>query len=173
MKGHVVDARNLGPVAVVYIAGEGIIVPLNGHGRWLVWCPRHRFFFGAESRAEARRGAEHIEGLCRGCLLEREAPGVLNPGADLSALRYAQSSECGCSYPWQQIRLNLDVATNQWVPRCAGCGAVPTFIEHWRLPLVPYPELAGCSCGLRWFHDLARADALLNAHLSEVRKNAI
>lgn len=183
----VIDTRKLHEGArQVYIGERLTTLAPNLCGGWVAYCPKHDLGLRLATRTEARK-QRATEAWCYGCISEkRERETTLNYGVDLSTLRYAASSECGCIRAWGEIRLQQeptrklppsglhdgscatrcpfsDCRRPHWcgvcvaagaltlVPRCAGCGAVPTWY-HFKL-LRTGTEKGGttgriyCSCG--------------------------
>lgn len=66
------------------------------------------------------------------------------------------------------------VCSGRWVPRCAGCGATPTFIKHWAIPSGErYGAPTDCACGFHPWVGGVYSQAALEIHLGEHKKEAI
>lgn len=170
----IVDTRGLTPDLndIVYIAGKGWRVPPIAQGGWALWCPAHEVFLAVPTRAEARKGTDTLS-WCAFCINDAARPKELNAGVDLSTLRNNHSFECDCFEPWKFIRLNLE-REGIWSPRCAGCGATPTFIHHWAIPSGErYGTPTDCACGFHPWVGGVFSQAALEIHLGEHKREAI
>lgn len=157
MKGHLIDARALlgADDQRVWVEGQAFTLAPFLLGNWVVWCDTHHVGTPVRNRAEGRAGAEReTDTWCPQCLWEKD---LREEERDLASLPYAQSTQCACSDPWQNVVVTVVEHTGKhtaYVPRCAGCGAIPIG-WHFIRPDIDSYTVAGvrcqvtCNCGYK------------------------
>lgn len=136
------------------------------HG-WVPYCLKHNFGLRVDTRDQAREVRDTTV-FCYECQQDERDALEPNNGVDLSTLRYAQSSQCGCPEPWGLIRNNLEASGN-YCPRCVGCGAVPEEWYHARNVNVKTNDVT-CWCGFVGEIYGSYSTALFEQHVKENKR---
>ena len=178
----VIDTRTIDPLGdrIARIDHRNVALPPVLLGGWVAYCAKHDLGQKLPTRNTARLRALDTLLWCHDCIREKRE--ALEPGfgVDLSTLRSAQSSQCSCSNGcWKHIRNNLEDAGlgPRWVPRCTGCGAVPS-VDWYHEANVNEPRFTAagvrvfsvCWCGFRGDDPGGDpSEAAFEQHLREVK----